>query len=125
MRVETAEPETNEALRRCVRDLVALSTLPAIWSNARRPQIAESLAEILTRSLALDLAYVQVRNAFDPDVEAAHDRPGPPGGGGGRGGRRMRWDRIWPRRGSTRSTSCRTRPARAASVWWRCRSDTR
>ncbi|HXT20029.1 MAG TPA: GAF domain-containing sensor histidine kinase, partial [Thermoanaerobaculia bacterium] len=76
MQEAPASVEGNEALRRCVRDLVALSTLPAIWGNARRPQIAESLSEILTRALALDLAYVRVCSAHEPDVEAVHDRQG-------------------------------------------------
>jgi PAS domain S-box-containing protein len=48
-------------LRRSVRDLVALSTLPTVWTNTDAAGIADSLAEICQRQLALDFCYVRVR----------------------------------------------------------------
>jgi signal transduction histidine kinase len=47
-------------LRRCVRDLVAISTLPAVWAQSDSPAIASSLAEVLARMLLLDAAYVRL-----------------------------------------------------------------
>lgn len=56
------EPTPDEAqdLRRCVRDLVALSTLPAIWDNAEPASIGRSLAEVLLRLLSADFIYVRL-----------------------------------------------------------------
>jgi PAS domain S-box-containing protein len=56
--------EPND-LRRCVRDLVALSTLPAVWTNADVLGVADSLAEIFQRILNLDFCYVRVRVQAD------------------------------------------------------------
>ena len=39
------------ALRRCISDVVALSTLSAVWAGAARPKIAESLAQVLHETL--------------------------------------------------------------------------
>jgi PAS domain S-box-containing protein len=64
----------SEALRRCVRDLVALSTLAAIWSRASESQIAEGLGEILVRTLALDLVYVRIRGSNLPDLVTVHEQ---------------------------------------------------
>ena len=44
-----------------MRDLVALSTLPAVWAGYAPEGIAESLADILLDTLSLDLVYVRVR----------------------------------------------------------------
>jgi two-component system NtrC family sensor kinase len=55
------------ALRRCVRDLVALSALPAIWSAYDVQRIAESLADVLLGMLHLDFIYVSVKR-HTPDV---------------------------------------------------------
>ena len=41
---EFSEPQE---LRRCIRDLVALSTLPAIWKDYNSRQIADSVAAAL------------------------------------------------------------------------------
>ncbi len=45
-------------LRRCIRDLVALSTLPAIWHNYNLRQIADSVAAALLSMLDADVVYV-------------------------------------------------------------------
>jgi signal transduction histidine kinase len=44
-----------------VRDLVALSTLPAVWAQSGSDEIGESLVDVLVRMLLLDGAYVRVR----------------------------------------------------------------
>src|SRR5712691_9437416 len=49
-----------KALRRLARDLVAISTLPAIWAGRDLRQVAESLAEVLLSTLALDFVYLSV-----------------------------------------------------------------
>jgi PAS domain S-box-containing protein len=57
-------------LRDYVRDLIALSTLPAIWRDYEPQQIADSVAAALLSMLGADFVYVTlpgVRN--DPSVE--------------------------------------------------------
>ena len=55
-------PHSDEVieLRRCVRDLVALSTLPALWIGYPPRRILESFADALIGTLRLDLAYVRL-----------------------------------------------------------------
>ena len=44
---EVSNPSNGEAsLRRCVRDLVALSSLPALWIKADASQIADSIGQL-------------------------------------------------------------------------------
>jgi PAS domain S-box-containing protein len=45
-------------LKHCIRDLVALSTLPAIWKDYNSRQIADSVAAALISMLAADVVYV-------------------------------------------------------------------
>ncbi|MEA2989308.1 MAG: two-component system, LuxR family, sensor kinase FixL [Alphaproteobacteria bacterium] len=47
-----------QELRRCIRDLVALSTLPAIWTGYGPQQIADSVAAALVSMLDADFIYV-------------------------------------------------------------------
>jgi signal transduction histidine kinase/ActR/RegA family two-component response regulator len=49
-----------QQLRRCVRDLVALSALPAAWTGGDTRSIGESLAEILQRMVPSDLLYIRM-----------------------------------------------------------------
>jgi PAS domain S-box-containing protein len=56
-------------LRRCVRDLVALSSLPALWIKADPSQIAESVGLLTVSILDVDFACVFMR---DPQIEAVH-----------------------------------------------------
>ena len=46
--------EENRRLRRTMRDLVALSTLPAVWTGLGPEGIARSLADVLLNTLSLD-----------------------------------------------------------------------
>ena len=50
----------------CLRDIVALSTLPAIWTGAEPLRIAESLAASLFTTLNPEFLYVSL--AHDPDT---------------------------------------------------------
>lgn len=52
--------EENRRLRRTVRDLVALSTLPAVWTGLGPDGIARSLADVLLNTLSLDFIYVRL-----------------------------------------------------------------
>jgi hypothetical protein len=47
------------SLRRNMRDLAALSTLPAIWAGHDQKRIADSLADVLAKALSLDLIYIK------------------------------------------------------------------
>src|SRR5690349_12976183 len=53
-------PDEVRDLRRCVRDLIALSTLPAVWGNADPLGIGRGLAEVLLRLLTADFIYVRM-----------------------------------------------------------------
>jgi PAS domain S-box-containing protein len=50
----------NRRLRRTVRDLVALSILPAVWSGSSRDEIARSLSDALRNALSLDWVYLRL-----------------------------------------------------------------
>ena len=64
--------EETRALRRTMRDLVALSALPAVWAGYRAPQVAEGLAEVLRSTLHLDLVYIRLPGqATGPGIEVA------------------------------------------------------
>src|SRR3981081_2828150 len=47
-------------LRTALRDLVALSTIPAAWVGREPPVIAAGLADVLVGSLSLDLRFVRL-----------------------------------------------------------------
>jgi hypothetical protein len=64
---ESFSVETKE-LRRLARDLVALSTLPAIWEGRDLRQITESLAEVLLSTLSLDFVYLTVPGPDEGDA---------------------------------------------------------
>ena len=52
-----------ETLRRCLSDVVALSTLSAVWAGASRVKISDSLAQVLHETLDADVVYVGLRGA--------------------------------------------------------------
>jgi PAS domain S-box-containing protein len=65
-------------LRRCVRELAALSTLSAVWSGHELPQIADGLAGVLLRALPIDVVNVRLHGlAGNVVVEAARTPHGP------------------------------------------------
>jgi PAS domain S-box-containing protein len=51
-----------------MRDLVALSTLPAIWIGLDPKGIAGSLADVLLQTLSLDLIYIRLAARVDEGV---------------------------------------------------------
>src|ERR1700761_8500103 len=55
-------------LRTALRDLVALSTVPAAWVGREPAAIAAGLADVLVNSLRLDFAFVRL---CDPNTKAA------------------------------------------------------
>src|ERR1700739_2844812 len=55
-------------LRTALRDLVALSAVPAAWVGKDPPAIAADLTDVLVRSLYLDFAFVRL---CDPNGGAA------------------------------------------------------
>jgi PAS domain S-box-containing protein len=60
-------------LRRCIRDLVALSTLPAVWTNYGPSQIADSVAAALLSMLGADFVYIALPSDWgEPPIEAVH-----------------------------------------------------
>ena len=71
--------EDPQELRRGLRDLVAASMLPAIWRDYDAHQIAESVTEVLIRTLGLEFAYTSVRCGRDQPVCVARtsDRTAP------------------------------------------------
>jgi PAS domain S-box-containing protein len=63
--MEQTTDETH-SLRRCVRELAALSVLSAAWGRTGPQGIAESLAEVLLRSLPhVNFVYVRVNGVAD------------------------------------------------------------
>src|SRR5947209_8315459 len=70
--------DDTPGLRRLVRDLVGLSALPAVWVGCGPLQIAESLADVLLRTLHLDLVYLRLKGQGGPDFEAARTAGAPP-----------------------------------------------
>jgi signal transduction histidine kinase/ActR/RegA family two-component response regulator len=58
-------PDETQSLRRCIRDLVALSALSATWSRADMQGVAGSLADVLLRALQVEFVYARVRELDD------------------------------------------------------------
>ena len=75
-----ADHSDNEAqsLRRCLRDLVALSALPSIWIGLGPAEIVRSLTDVLIRVLRVDLVYVSLKVSDTGDVYEAARASGHP-----------------------------------------------
>src|SRR5437660_1374202 len=55
-----------------MRDLVALSALPAVWAGYHPRQVAEGLADVLLSTLRLDLVYLRLPGqAQGQEIEVA------------------------------------------------------
>src|SRR5260370_7546167 len=74
------EPVSDETrtLRRTMRDLVALSALPAVWAGYQSRQVAEGLADVLLSTLRLDLVYLRLRGQTDEQAIEVLCTTGPP-----------------------------------------------
>jgi signal transduction histidine kinase/GAF domain-containing protein/CheY-like chemotaxis protein len=57
------EIRSPEAFQRCLRDVLALATLPAIWIGAEPARVAESLAAALFATLRPTLVFVSIQDA--------------------------------------------------------------
>jgi signal transduction histidine kinase len=65
------------ALSRCLRDVVALSALSAVWSGYDAQRIAESLADVLLALLGLEFVYVYVPHpSTDSPLQIARTEEG-------------------------------------------------
>ena len=61
-----------------MRDLVALSALPAVWAGYQPPQVAEGLADVLLSTLRLDLVYIRLPGQTEgQEIEVARTAGGP------------------------------------------------
>src|SRR5215470_14491764 len=54
------DPDHSVALRAALRDLVALSTIPAAWVGREPGEISAGLADVLVGSLGLEFAFVRL-----------------------------------------------------------------
>lgn len=70
MTVDTTQniPDETQSLRRCVRELTALSTLSAVWSGNDIPEIVQGLCRVLLSSLNVTFVYVWVGGDNGTDV---------------------------------------------------------
>jgi signal transduction histidine kinase len=60
---------TLPELRRCLRDLFAIATLPAVWAGADARRVAETLGEALARALDADVVYVLVDGGAEEHLD--------------------------------------------------------
>ena len=68
----TRAPEDRD-LRRYLRDLAAVTALPAVWSGAERRHIAGGMAEVSVTTLQLDFAYVRLEGSTSAEpLQAVH-----------------------------------------------------
>jgi signal transduction histidine kinase len=63
VRAELMEPELENVsrLQRTLRDVIALTALPAVWVGADTRQISVDVSDVVFRACDLDLAYLHVR----------------------------------------------------------------
>jgi signal transduction histidine kinase/ActR/RegA family two-component response regulator len=67
--------EDPQELHRSLRDLVAVSMLPAIWMKYDAGQIGESVTEVLVRMLDLEFAHLALRwHHHQPGIDMARTR---------------------------------------------------
>jgi PAS domain S-box-containing protein len=70
------EPLANaDDLRRCIRDLVALSTLPAAWRNYDTRQIGDSIVATLIAMLAADFVLIMLPSHGNRITELVRSDP--------------------------------------------------
>ncbi len=74
-----APPGDSDVLRRALRDMVALSVLPALWDQFAPRQLAESLVQVLQKTLQLPLVYVRLEVSPTGEVEEVATAPRPCG----------------------------------------------
>src|SRR6476661_2190562 len=66
------DPQSDEtlAIHRTLRDVIALSALPALWANFDRQRLAQSLVEVVLNVVPLDFILIHFRNHNGgPEIE--------------------------------------------------------
>ena len=63
--------EENRRLRRIIRDLVALASVPAAWMGREPQQVAESFVDSLMSALRLDGAYLRLNRVNGKVIQAS------------------------------------------------------
>src|ERR1700716_2220751 len=71
----TEQLANPDELRRCIRDLVALSTLRAAWRNYDMRQIGDSIVAALVTMLAADFIFMALPSHGDQFTELARSDP--------------------------------------------------
>ena len=75
--MEIVSDETR-TLHRTMRDLVALSALPAVWAGYQPRQVAEGIADVLLSTLRLDLVYLRLPGQTEgQEIEVARTAGAP------------------------------------------------
>ncbi|HEY2933568.1 MAG TPA: ATP-binding protein [Acidobacteriota bacterium] len=70
MHTTAARSGDSQDLLRCLRDLAALTALPAVWSGAQCSEIAASLADVLVKVLRPDFVYIKLKGTKgEPPIE--------------------------------------------------------
>ena len=64
-RTQASHAANDEQLRRCLRDLAAITALPAVWRASEPAAIAEGLADVLINVLNLRFVLVRLKSAPD------------------------------------------------------------
>src|SRR5262245_23372169 len=78
MRTPGVGSTDSQPLRRYLRDLVALTALPAVWNEADRRHIAESLADVLVKVLYPEFVHVRLKGQRgEATVEVTRTGQGP------------------------------------------------
>jgi PAS domain S-box-containing protein len=73
----TAPSPGNRELRRYLRDLAALTALPAVWSGADCRQLAESLADVVVKLFYPDFVCVRLKGSRSQEpLEVVRTREG-------------------------------------------------
>lgn len=75
--MQTGQPASElDSLKQTTRDLVAMTTLAAIWGNLPAARVVESLADVLLRTLDLDLVHVRLLAGIDsPASDTTRSKP--------------------------------------------------
>lgn len=71
--MQTADVDDPNEYRRCLRDVVSLSVLPSLWTEADTRTIASDLIEIVFQTLHLDLVVLLLRGAGSLELIRVRD----------------------------------------------------
>src|SRR3979411_727319 len=59
-------------LRRCLRDLIAFTSLPLVWKDKTPHEIADDLAAVLESTLGSEFVFVRIKGPFaEEPIDAA------------------------------------------------------